>query len=116
MSHNWTRQFRCAFASYLLVLLQVHLLGVAMLHWHGETMAPGHGLWVSACDVQTPSTSDSNLPCTACLIVQNGAAQPATAAQVLPSSSSVPLVRLMTPSDYRSEFSAMSYGRAPPTA
>jgi hypothetical protein len=96
------------------VLLQLHLLGVAILHRHGETPAVWHGIWVSGCEVQPFPTSDCNLPCTACLIVQNGAVQPARAAQVLPPSNSVPLVRRMTPSHYRSELPAMSYGRAPP--
>jgi hypothetical protein len=111
---NWTRQLQLAFPSYLLVLLQLHLLGMAMLHQHGETTAPWHGLWISACEAQPASTSDSNLLCTVCQIVQNSAVQPAVAAQVLPPSTSVPLVRLMTPSNYRSELPAMSYGRAPP--
>jgi len=85
-----------------------------MLHWHGETMAPDHGIEVRSGATQSSPTSDSTIPCTACQIVQSGAAQPAYAIQVLPSSNSVALVRFITPSDYRSDFPAMSYGRAPP--
>ena len=114
MLYNLTRQFRRHLASYLLVFLQVNLMGVAILHWHGEVTAPGHGVWVSEHEVQPASTSDSNLLCTACQIVHNGAAQPASAAQVLPSSTSAPMVRLMTPSNYRAELPATNYGRAPP--
>ncbi|MGD1102130.1 MAG: hypothetical protein ABSA59_08685 [Terriglobia bacterium] len=95
MARNWTHQLRRAFASYLLVLLQVHLLGAAMLHRHGETTGLCHGLWVSGCEVPASPTSESNLLCTVCQIVQNGAVQPASAAQVLPPSISVPLVRRM---------------------
>jgi hypothetical protein len=109
-------QFRRALASFLLVLLQVHLLGIAMLHWHGETPTLGHGLRVDNSAVQPSPASEGNLPCTACQIVQNGAARPALVAQVLPSSKSVPLIRLTVSSIYHSEFSAMSYGRAPPVA
>ncbi len=111
---NWIRQARPTFASYVLVFLQVHLLGVAMLHRHGETMSPWHGLWVSGCEVQPSPASDGSLLCSACQIVHNGAAQPASALQVLPSSISVPLVFRLTTSNYRSELPAMSYGRAPP--
>jgi hypothetical protein len=111
---NRTYQFRRTLAPCLLVLLQVHLLGVAMLHRHGETTALRHGLWVAGCEVQPSPASDSNLLCAACQIVQNSAAQPASAAQVLASPTSVPLVRRMTPSNYRSELPAMGYGRAPP--
>ena len=116
MRRNLLLQFRRAFASYLLVLLQVHLLGIAMLHWHIELPAPGHGLRVDNSAVQPAPASEGNLPCTACQIVQNGAARPALVAQVLPSSKSVPLIALMASSIYYSEFSAMSYGRAPPVA
>ena len=116
MRCNVLYPFRRALASYLLVLLQVHLLGIAMLHWHGESLMPGHGLRVDNSAVQPVPASESNLPCTACQIVQSGAARAATVAQVLPSSNSVPLVRLNTPSIYHLEFSAMSHGRAPPVA
>jgi len=85
-----------------------------MLHRHGETLPLRHGLWVAGWEVQPSSTADSNLLCTACQIVQAGAVQPARAAQILPSSITVPLLRRLTTSNYRSEFPAMSYGRAPP--
>jgi len=85
-----------------------------MLHRHGETTVLSHGLWVSGCEVQPPPTSDRNLLCTVCQIVQNGAVQPATAPQVLPPSISVPLLPRVAPSNYRSELPVMSYGRAPP--
>ena len=114
MPSNWTHQLRRAFAPYLLVLLQMHLLGVAMLHRHGETTALCHVLRVSVCDIQSSPGVDSNLLCTVCQIVQSGAAQPAGAAQVLPSPTSVPLLRLVAPSNYRSELPAMSYGRCRP--
>jgi hypothetical protein len=78
--------------------------------------APHHGMQVGHYADQSSSTSDGKLPCTACQIVQNGAARAATVAQVLPSSNSVPLVRLNSPSIYHLEFPAMSYGRAPPIA
>ena len=101
--------------SYLLVFLQMHLLGIAMLHRHGEMPAPWqHVISVSACEVQSPATSDSNLLCTACQIVQHSAAQPGSAAEALPSLASIPLVRRMVPSSYRSELPAMNHGRAPP--
>jgi hypothetical protein len=114
VSSNRVQEFRRAFASCLLVLLQVNLLGVAMLHWHGELPAPAHSPQVYGCEAPSSSASECNLPCTACQIVQNGAVQPADAAQVIPSSHSTPLARLLAPSFYRSEFSAISYGRAPP--
>jgi len=85
-----------------------------MLHRHGETLPVFHGLWATGSEVQPSSTADSNLLCTACQIVQNGALQPASVAQILPSSISVPLLRRMTSSNYRSELPVMSYGRAPP--
>jgi hypothetical protein len=85
-----------------------------MLHWHGETVAPWHGLRVSGCEAQPSPPTDSNLLCTACQIVQSSAVQPAIVVQVLPSSISVALVGRMTPIHYRSELPAMSYGRAPP--
>jgi hypothetical protein len=47
--------------------------------------------------------------------VQSGAARAGHVAQVLPSSNSVPVIRLSTPVIYHLEFLAMSYGRAPPT-
>ena len=114
MRRNLYYQFRRAFASYLLVILQVHLLGVAMLHWHGEVPTLQHGLRVENSALQQSPASDCSVPCTACQIVQSGAARAATVAQIIPSSNSVPLVRSNTPSIYHSEFSAMSYGRAPP--
>jgi len=77
---------------------------------------PQHGAQVGQCADQSSPTSDGKLPCTVCQIVQNGAARAATVAQVLPSSNSVPLVRLNSPSIYHMEFPAMSYGRAPPVA
>jgi hypothetical protein len=107
---------RRTFASSLLVLLQVHLLGIAMLHWHADPLTPEHGLRVDNSAVQPSPASEGNMPCTACQIVQNGAARPALVAQVLPLSTSVPLIRLTASSIYHSEFSAMSYGRAPPVA
>jgi len=85
-----------------------------MLHRHGETLPVCHGLWATGGEVQPASTADSNLLCTACQIVQAGAVQPASAAQIIPSSVSVPLLRRATLSNYRSDFPAMSYGRAPP--
>lgn len=85
-----------------------------MLHRHGETTGVRYGLWASVCEVPSSPTSESNLLCTVCQIVQNGAVQPASAAQILPPSISVPLLPRMTPSDYRPELPAMSYGRAPP--
>jgi hypothetical protein len=103
-------------ASCLLVFLQVNLLGVAMLHWHGEMPAPQHGQRVDNRATQSSPTSDGNLPCTVCQIVQSGAAQTGHVVQVLPSSNSVPLIRLTTPIIYHLEFLAMSYGRAPPIA
>ena len=114
MPRNWAGQFRRAFASYVLVLLQVHLLGIAMLHQHDEAAASWHGLWVSGCEVQSSPAADSNILCTACQIVQHSAVQPGNAAQALPSSASVPLLRHMTPSNYRSELPVMNHGRAPP--
>jgi hypothetical protein len=107
--------FRRSPAAYLLVFLQVHLLGVAMLHWHGESPAFGHGARVDRGAAQT-STGECSIPCPACQIVQNGAARPATVAQPIPSSNAVPLDRVNAPSAYYTEFSAMSYGRAPPIA
>jgi hypothetical protein len=111
---NWTAKVRRVVACYLLVLLQVHLLGVAMLHWHGGKIAPSHAPRVSASNAQPTPESDSNLLCTACLIVHNGAVQPASAAQVLPTSASVALIRRIAPNHYRAESPAMSFGRAPP--
>jgi hypothetical protein len=94
----------------------MQLLGAAMLHRHGETSALEHGLSVSTCEAQPSGTADGNLLCTVCLIVHNGAVQPANAAQVLPPSISIALLRRLAPSSYRSELPAMNYGRAPPLA
>ena len=87
-----------------------------MLHWHGESPMPGHGLRIYNSQAQSLPASDCSIPCPACQIVQNAAARPAHVAQIIPTSSSVPLVRLKTPSIYHSEFLAMSHGRAPPIA
>lgn len=86
-----------------------------MLHWHGEPPTSDQGPQVERGAVQSTAT-DCSIPCLACQIVQNGAARPATVAQALPSTNSVPLDRVKIPSIYHSEFSAMSYGRAPPVA
>jgi hypothetical protein len=114
VARNRIPQIRRAFAPYLLVLLQAHLLVVAMLHQHGETTASRHSLCVSSHEVQTSPESKNNLLCTVCQIVHNGAVQPASAAQILPPSISLPLLRRMAPSHYRAELPALSYGRAPP--
>jgi hypothetical protein len=98
----------------LLVILQAHLLVAAVLHQHGGTTAPHHSLCVSGYEVQPSSDSKGNLLCTVCQIVHNGAVQPASAAQILPPSNSLPLLRRMAPSHYRAELPALSYGRAPP--
>lgn len=116
MQRKLLHQIPRVLSSYLLVLLQVNLLGVAMLHSHGEMPTPQRGQRVDNRVTQSSPTSDGNLPCTVCQIVQSGAAQAGHAAQVVPSSNSVPLVRLTTPSTYHLEFLAMSYGRAPPIA
>jgi hypothetical protein len=109
-----TSRIRRAFAPFLLVILQAHLLVVAMLHQHGETTAPRHSLCVSANEVQPSPDSKSNLLCTVCQIVHNGAVQRASAAQILPPSNSLLLLRRLATSHYRSELPALSYGRAPP--
>jgi hypothetical protein len=113
---NWTTKFRRAFTPCLLAVLQVNLLGIAILHQHGETISQSHAPYVSGCEVPTSPFADGNLFCTVCQIVQHGAVQPANAAQVIPLSTSVQLVRSVAPSHYHSEFPAMSYGRAPPLA
>ena len=112
----YVKSIRRLFASSLLVLLQLHLLGVATLHQHGETPTLRQAPAITQSDVQSSTAGDSNLLCTACQIVHNGAAQPGSAAQVLPASTTITLVRRMTPNHYRSELPAMSYGRAPPLA
>lgn len=114
MLRNWNYPIRRSAASYLLVILQVHLLGVAMLHWHGESNAPSHSLWAQGCDASAPASSDCSIPCPACQIVQTSSVQPASAAQVLPPENSVLLIRCMAPNDHSSDLPVMSYGRAPP--
>jgi hypothetical protein len=96
------------------VFLQVHFLGVAMLHRHGEMPVLRHGLRVAGIEVQPSPASDSNPLCTVCQIVQNGAAQPARAVQILPPSISIPLPPRAAATNYRSVLPVMSYGRAPP--
>jgi len=85
-----------------------------MVHRHGETTELRHGLRVFGFEVPSSPTSEGNLLCTVCQIVQNGAVQPANAAPILPPSISVPLLLRITPSDCRSDLPAMNYGRAPP--
>lgn len=114
MPIRWIHQFRRAFASCLTVRLQVHLLGAAMLHRHGEMPARWIDLRISGCDMPPSPFSDGNPPCTACQIVHNGAVQPGGATQALPSPASIPLVRLITTSFYHSEQPATSLGRASP--
>ena len=116
MSRRMTRQFRRAVTGYLLVVLQVHLLGVAMLHWHGERAAPCHGQWFCGCKVPPTPVADSNLLCTACQIVQHSAVQPASAARVLLSLTSALLPLRLATHSYHSELPAMNHGRAPPLA
>ena len=101
-------------ASYLFVFLQMQLLGAAVLHRHGETMARGSGTAVAPREVPLSANSDNNFSCVVCQIVHNGAFQPATAAQVLPPSATVPLLRLLAPNDHRWDSRAMTFGRAPP--
>jgi len=111
---NRTLKIRRTFAPFLLVILQANLLVVAMLHQHGETIALRHGLCVSGHEVQPSPDSKGNLLCTVCQIVHNGAVQAASAAQILPPTNSLPVLRRMAPSHYRAELPALSYGRAPP--
>jgi hypothetical protein len=113
---NRTSKSRRIIASYLLVFLQMQLLGAAMLHQHGGLSARGRSLSVSCSDAQPRAGTDSNLLCTVCQIVQHSAVQPATSAQILPSSASVPLLRSFTAINYCSELPATNYGRAPPLA
>jgi len=85
-----------------------------MLHQHGETTAPRHGLCVSGYEVQPSPDSKSNLLCTVCQIVHSGAVQAANAAHILPPSISLPLLWRMRLSHCHTELPALSYGRAPP--
>ncbi len=94
--------------------MQANLLVVAILHQHGETIALRQDLSVSGYEVQPSPDSKGNLLCTVCQIVHNGAVQPASAAQILPPSISLPLLRRRAPSHYRTELPALNYGRAPP--
>ena len=114
MPGNPTRSSRKALAAYLLVLLQVNLLGVAMLHRHSEAVVPGHGLWVLGSETHPSPTSESGVPCAVCQIVHSSAVQPAPAAQIRPPATMVPLVRRLVPSDYCSVLLTINYGRAPP--
>ena len=109
-----TRSSRKAWASCLLVFLQLHLLGVAMLHRHGEAVGPSSGLCVQGRETQPSSTSESGIPCAVCQIVHSGAARPAPAAQILSPVILVSWVWRLAPGGYRSVLPAMSYGRAPP--
>jgi hypothetical protein len=95
--------------------LQVHLLGIAMLHRHSAP-APWHGRWVTAHHAQPSPAADDSVHCTACQIVQHSAVQPGGAAQILPSSASVPLIRRMIDNSYCSALLVTSHGRAPPLA
>ena len=108
--------FRRTLTAFLLVVLQLHLFGVAALHRHGDSMAPRHGLRASAAATPFNSGADSQLLCTACQIVHHGAVQLTSAVQVLPSAASVPLARNTTPTNYLSELPAAHHGRAPPLA
>ncbi|MGO8818085.1 MAG: hypothetical protein ACLQVG_25855 [Terriglobia bacterium] len=114
MPRNWTTKFRRSLAPYVLMLLQLHLLGIAMLHRHGETAPVSHGLGVSGGEATAPATSDCNIPCPACQIVQTSSVQPASTAQVLPPANSVLMIRRMVPSNHCADLPVMSYGRAPP--
>jgi len=108
------RRFGYTLAVYSLVLLQVHLVCVAILHHHGETETRWHAPWVSGCGTQQSPAAGNSLPCTACQIVRHSAVQPATAMAVFQPAVSVPFPPRLTQGIYCSVRPAISYGRAPP--
>jgi hypothetical protein len=108
------RRFGYTLAVYSLVLLQVHLVWVAILHHHGETATRWHAPWVSGCGAQPSPAAGNSLPCTACQIVRHSAVQPATATAVFQPVVSVYLALCLTHNNYGSLQPASTYGRAPP--
>jgi len=108
------RRFGYTLAVYSLVLLQIHLAWVAILHHHGETATRGHAPWVSGCGTQPSPAAGNSLPCTACQIVRQGAAQPAGAAPVHSPALSVYFALCLTHNNYGSLQPVSIHGRAPP--
>jgi hypothetical protein len=97
------------------MVLQGHLLCVAMLHQHPLRAFAGDACTaVSQGSSQPCSPVATELSCTVCQMVRQSLALPVTGSPVLHAAASVSRLLLFWPVDYHSCQSIIVFGRAPP--
>ena len=98
-----------------LMVLQCHLLWMAMFHQHPLTaFAGGASTAVSQGSSQPRPAVATELTCTVCQIVRQSLALLVTGSAVLHAAASVSRLLLFCPGDYHSCQSIVLFGRAPP--